>query len=244
MTLPLIAVAGRLRPPNPERGRRHPSVAVPAPEIRALHRAGAQEAVLLPVELDEDDARRRLERFDALMLIGGGDLEPARYGEDRRSEVYGVQAERDAFELALVRAAVDLDVPTLAICRGIQVLNVALGGTLVQDIESEVRRAVKHWDLEGWDQHSHEVNVDPSSRLAGMIGERVPVNSMHHQAVREPAGPLQAVGRAPDGVIEAVEAPDLRFCIGLQWHPECLGPDHPSFHVFEQFVRVAEGVRR
>jgi len=220
---------------------RLPHETVPELYLDMVARSGGTP-VVLPVHQEPEE--ELLDRLDGILLTGGGDVEPDRYGDVPRPETSGVDGRRDRMEIEITRWALERDLPVLAICRGIQVLNVALGGTLIQDLEGEIPGAVRHWYPERWGDPCHEVHINPSSRLAGLVGRTVEVNSMHHQAVREPARTLRAVGRAPDGVIEAVEAPDQRFCVGLQWHAECLGPGHPSFRVFEEFVRSTERVRR
>ena len=136
-TRPLVAVAGRPLAAGKISGWRNAAVGVPVAYVEALHRAGGEEAILLPVELGEDEAARRLARFDALLLLGGGDVHPSLYGEEPADgRMMGLDAMSDAFEIPLARAAVMLGLPTLAVCRGLQVLNVALGGTLLQHIET------------------------------------------------------------------------------------------------------------
>jgi putative glutamine amidotransferase len=164
ITRPLIAVpaypvkAGRVQ------GWEKPGVAAPTPYVEALQRAGALEAILMPVAIDDVDAAAVLERFDGLLLMGGGDLHPEEYGQERRDEIYGVIPHRDRFELALARAAVDRGVPTLAICRGHQVLNVALGGSLDQHITD--RDGVLPHGKPGVPGGStvHDIEIEPGSR--------------------------------------------------------------------------------
>jgi gamma-glutamyl-gamma-aminobutyrate hydrolase PuuD len=197
---PLIAVpaypikAGRVD------GWDKPGVAVPAPYIEALQRAGAQEAIVMPVAIEDGDAGALLERFDGLLLIGGGDLHPDEYGQDRREQVYGVVPHRDRFELALARAAVDRGLPTLAICRGHQLLDVALGGSLDQHITD--RHGVVAHGKPGVPGGSavHDVEIEPGSRLAHAMGvTRASCSSHHHQAVERTGAGLGVTARAPDG---------------------------------------------
>jgi putative glutamine amidotransferase len=164
-----------------------------------------------------------------LLLTGGGDVDPARYGETPHQTLDDVDPVRDEFEIALIAAARARDLPIFAICRGVQMLNVAAGGTLVQDIPSEVAGAINHslvvpphppYEL------AHEVWVEKDSLLATLLGERLvgsdtcEVNSRHHQAVKTVAPGYRVSATAPDGVIEAIEDPSARFCLGVQWHPE------------------------
>jgi putative glutamine amidotransferase len=208
--------------------------------IRALHRAGGREAVLLPLEIDAGEAAAILERFDGLLLVGGGDVDPGRYGEDPHPEVYGVNVEHDAFEIALARAAGRLGLPTLAICRGIQVLNVALGGTLEQHLDGDA-----HGDPRAHQPSVHPVEVDPDSRVAeAMGGLRADVPSHHHQAVALLGDGLRATGRAPDGVVEAVELDDA-WVVGVQWHPEhAAESDRRHQGLFDAMVAAARKASR
>jgi putative glutamine amidotransferase len=160
-----------------------------------------------------------------LLLPGGADVAPERYGEARHATVTDVDAARDECEILLVKAALAADLPVLAICRGLQVMNVAAGGSLIQDIPSQRGTAVPHQVPAPKDAIAHDVSVEPRSRLAGLMGAavvagRLPVNSRHHQAVLRIAGGFVVTAEAPDGVIEAIELPEARFCVGVQWHPE------------------------
>ena len=177
--------------------------------------------LVLPV-LDRSDADAALDGMAGLVLTGGEDVNPARYGVAPHPELGDVHDGRDAFETALVEAARARSLPTLAICRGVQILNVALGGTLVQDIPSEWENAIEHDGDWARTRRVHEVDVVPGSRLARALGtERPIVNSMHHQAVGTVAPSLATVARAPDGIVEGVEWPtDDWWRVGVQWHPE------------------------
>ena len=160
-----------------------------------------------------------------LVLPGGVDVDPARYDEARHPTVTGVDAARDDYEMALVRAALAADLPMFAICRGLQVMNVAAGGSLIQDIPSQVGNAVPHLVADPKDAIAHDVSLGPGSRLEQLMGHasvggRLPVNSRHHQAVGRVAGGFVVTSLSPDGVIEALELPSARFCLGVQWHPE------------------------
>jgi putative glutamine amidotransferase len=191
--------------------------------------------------------------IDGLMLTGGGDVEPARYGEAPHQRLEEVDPARDEFEIALIAAARERDVPIFAICRGVQVLNVAAGGTLVQDIPSQVPGAVKHslvvpphppYEL------AHEVWVEKDSLLAKMLGERLvgsdtcDVNSRHHQAVKAVAAGYRVSATAPDGVIEAIEDPRARFCLGVQWHPENFWRTGEFRSLYEGFLEEAGKTKR
>jgi putative glutamine amidotransferase len=194
-------------------------------------------------------ARDALEGASGLLLTGGDDVAPSRYGEEPHATVVSdSDAGRDEFELALVREARARDLPIFAICRGVQVLNVACGGTLVQDIPSYVTGAVRHslpvppntaYSL------AHEVWIEKDSLLARLMGERLSgqdscdVNSRHHQAVKDVAAGFRVSATAPDGVIEAIEDPAVRFCLGVQWHPENFWRTGEFRSLFEGFLEEA-----
>jgi putative glutamine amidotransferase len=193
------------------------------------------------------DVEQAIAGIDGLMLTGGDDVAPSRYGEAAHETVTEAEAGRDEFEVALVAAARARNLPILAICRGIQVLNVACGGTLVQDIPSQVTGALPHslpvpqhqpYDL------AHEIWVDKDSLLARLMRERLvdealEVNSRHHQAVKDVAKGFVATATAPDGVIEAIEDPAARFCLGVQWHPENFFRTGEFRALFEGFLEAA-----
>lgn len=202
---------------------------------RPLLAAGAQP-VMLPY-LDDDEARARaLGRIDGLVLGFGRDIEPARYGEARHPAMTEFSPHRDAFELALTEAALERGLPILGICRGMQLLNVALGGTLYRDRSEYPASARDHpggdWAL--WDlvcdatlgrgpmpEHpSHPISVEPGSRLAAALGPRAEVNSYHHQAIRRLGRGLEVVARSPDGMVEAIELVDADFVVGVQWEAQ------------------------
>jgi putative glutamine amidotransferase len=239
-TRPLIAVpaypvkAGRIQ------GWEKPGVAAPAPYVEALQRAGAREAILMPVAIDDGDAAEVLERFDGLLLMGGGDLQPEEYGQERREQVYGVVPNRDRFELALARAAVDRGVPTLAICRGHQVLNVALGGALDQHITERAGFAHGKPGVPGGSS-VHDIDLEPGSRLAEAMGvTHASCSSHHHQAVEHTGAGLRVTARAPDGVVEGIELDGDSWIVGAQWHPEDTAADDPAQQrLFDTFVRHA-----
>jgi putative glutamine amidotransferase len=188
--------------------------------VRALEAAGVVPLVLPP--LDAAHAHRALDAVSGLVLTGGEDVAPSRYGEPAHHALGAVNEARDGFELALVAAARDRGVPTLAICRGIQVLNVALGGTLVQDIRSQCPSALPHTRKDARDARVHAIRVEPGSRLSEALETaKLTVNSAHHQSIARVANGLLVTARAPDGIIEAVEWDgDEWWAVGVQWHPE------------------------
>lgn len=193
-----------------------------------------------------------LDGTDGLMLTGGGDIEPSHYGEAPSPLLSDVEPERDRFELALVIEARKRDLPVLAICRGIQVLNVACGGTLIQDIPSEQTGPQEHNLKVPPNQafsRAHEIWVEKDSLLANLMKERlndadtVDVNSRHHQAVKDVAAGFKVSATAPDGIIEAIEDPAAAFCLGVQWHPENFWRTGEFRPLFEGFLNAAQTAR-
>jgi putative glutamine amidotransferase len=193
----------------------------PASYVRAVQRAGGRPVLLLPDPEDAENPSGVLDLVDALILTGGaGDVNPELYGEERHPETGPVQEERDAYELALARAAIERGVPTLGICRGMEVLNVVYGGRLEQHLP----------DVLGHEEHrhtpgtyaDHEVRLEPGSLAAHAAGtERTPVKSHHHQGIKEVGDGLRISGWATeDGAIEALEDPSHSFVLGVLWHPE------------------------
>jgi len=188
--------------------------------VRALETAGVVPIVLPP--LPPAHAARALDAVSGLVLTGGEDVAPRRYGEAPHRALGTVNEGRDEWELALVAAARSRGLPMLAICRGIQVLNVALGGALLQDIPSQCPSALPHAPSNGRSARVHDVHVAPGTRLADALHvQRLAVNSSHHQAISRVAHGLRVSARAPDGIIEAAEwDADDWWAVGVQWHPE------------------------
>ena len=189
--------------------------------LSALESAGLAPLVLAPTT-DVQVAERLLDVADGLVLTGGEDMDPAHYGVPRDPLTHTPHAQRDATELAVFRRARELGLPTLAICRGLQVVNVALGGTLVQDVPTQWRGAGVHEDEQPRDTRLHGVRIEANSHLAAAIGATaIDVNSSHHQAVDRVASGLRVTAIAPDGVIEGAEwSGDDWWMVGVQWHPE------------------------
>lgn len=208
---------------------------VNAAYVRAVLRAGGLPILLSPLIGSEHNAAL-LELLDGLLLTGGEDVDPAHYGEPPHARLGNVDPVRDAFELAIFRDARSRGLPVLAICRGIQLVNVALGGTLWQDIPSDRPGALPHSQATGRDARTHPVDLEPGSRLALALGtDRCDVNSFHHQSIRALAPGLVITGRSPDGEIEGVESlPGEPWMLAVQWHPEEFhhheaAPDHGLF---------------
>jgi putative glutamine amidotransferase len=209
--------------------------------LKSVEQAGGAPVLITPTD-DSDVLRALYERMDGILVAGGGDVDPAEYGMDRGGLVDEVDKERDFTELNVTRWAADDDKPLLGICRGCQVVNVALGGTLYRDINAEYpnKNGTDH-DLWGKFPRSHVahiVEVKPTSKLASAVGETVSqVNSMHHQALRDVPSKLAVSATSPDGLIEGVEIPNARFFVGVQWHPEELTEYSESMRkLFKTFV--------
>jgi len=203
---------------------------VSAAYIKAVRKAGGVP-VLLPI-VEPDDALAVLDRVDALLMTGGGDVDPSGYGADLDAHTTRVDPKRDVHDVALVRVAVERELPTLAICRGSQILNVALGGSLVQHIDG-------HFDLDRYNETAHEVDIEPGSGLAKILeAKRVGVNTLHHQAVGDVASAARVVARAGDGTVEALEVPGGR-ALGVQWHPELLRHRPEHLALFRSLVQAA-----
>lgn len=228
---------------------RHEPDALPSVRLRATYLAALENAGLVPLVTpplhDDSYTDSLVRRVDGLVLTGGEDINPARYGAARHPKLGAVSDERDSWELALVRSAARAGLPTLAICRGIQVLNVALGGTLVQDLPSDHASDINHDPDLPRSNRSHAVEIDSDSRTARGVGvTHLRVNSVHHQAIERPGTSLRVVATAPDGTIEAVEsAPDSGWwCVGVQWHPEDLVDSGEPWER-SLFAAFAESVR-
>jgi putative glutamine amidotransferase len=211
---------------------------VPADYVRAIERAGGR-ALLVPPS--EDAIEETLDALDGVVFSGGADLDPELYGQEPHPETKGVQGERDRGELALLQAALARDMPVLAVCRGSQVLNVALGGDLVQHLP-EVVGDEKHKHTPG-EYADHDVDVDPATRLGSLIGDRAPVKSHHHQGFGRLGEGLRESARAEDGTLEALEDPSRRFALGVLWHPEA-GEDMRLFQALVEESRAYREERR
>jgi putative glutamine amidotransferase len=210
------------------------SALVPTDYVRAVERAGGRPLLVPP---SEEDVEETLDVLDAVIFSGGSDLDPARYGQEPHPETNGIIEARDRAELALLEAALARDMPVLAVCRGSQVLNVALGGDLVQHLP----------DVVGHDDHKntpgaytdHDVTLEAGTRLGGLLGGHAPIKSHHHQGFGRLGAGLREAAFAEDGTVEAVEDPSRRFALGVLWHPEA-GED---MRLFEALVEEARRYR-
>jgi putative glutamine amidotransferase len=209
--------------------------------LHALQQAGGVP-VLLPPQLSKSSLARLVRGLDAVLLTGGGDMDPASFGEAPHPTLFDVAPSRDALETQVTLIALEKRTPLLAICRGIQVLNVALGGSLHQDVATDPGTEIHHSQKEARDQATHKVTVAPGSRLAKVLGaEDIEVNSFHHQAIRALGRGLAAAAWAPDQLIEGVELDDdSQWVLGVQWHPEHLvGGSEPARRLFSALVTAA-----
>ena len=210
--------------------------------LESIKRAGGEPRVLDPAA---DDCAAVADSVHAVLLTGGPDVDPARYGEQPHASVSAVDPRRDEFEIGLIHEVVAKGVPLFGICRGMQLLNVALGGTLIQDLPSHGRGTIEHSKATPLCAIAHEVWISPNSMVASLMPEKLAeadscaVNSRHHQAINRVADGLEVTATAPDGVIEALEHRTLTFCVAVQWHPENFWRTGEFRELFEGFVEIA-----
>jgi gamma-glutamyl-gamma-aminobutyrate hydrolase PuuD len=207
---------------------------IPVDYVRSVDSAGGRPVLVPP---STDGVEETLDALDALVLTGGPDLDPDLYGQEPHPETSGISTERDQGELALLQAALERDMPVLAICRGSQILNVARGGDLVQHLPDVVGDE-KHKETPG-EFADHDVELDEGTKLAALLGERVPVKSHHHQGIGRLGEGLQVAGHAGDGTIEALEDRSKQFALGVLWHPEA----GENTKLFEALVNEARKYR-
>ena len=236
MPLPLIGLTTY----NDKNQYGFPIAALMHKYILAVSEAGGTP-VLIPSGLTEEARLSLLERLDGILFTGGGDIATETFGGEPHPSLVSVDPARDTLELALLQAAASDGKPFLGICRGFQLVNVALGGTLYTDLADQMPGALKHdyYPDRPRDYRAHQVKVDEGSRLGQILGEPViDVNSMHHQGAKDLAAALKPVACAPDGLVEAVELPGHPFGLAVQWHPEWL-TDQPAIRrLFEAFVEA------
>ena len=202
----------------------------------ALRRAGAIPVIIPP---QPENAAEIVAGLDGLLLAGGYDCDPKLYGEDRHPTVETMDERRQQNDLSLAKAARERGIPTLGVCLGLQVMNVAAGGTLIQDIDSAIETEIVHAS-EPEDRARHDVIVEDGTHLASILGAReLNVNSSHHQAIRNVAKGLRVTAHAPDGIVEGLEDPRHPFYLGVQWHPEDMTGEESSSTLFAAFVEAA-----
>ncbi len=212
----------------------------PATYIASIRQAGGIP-VLLPATLTADELPHVLNRLDGVLLIGGSDIDPALFDGDLHPRVYGIDPARDQMEIALIHQLSATKKPFLAICRGIQAFNVALGGSLYTDIADQFSAEIRHDCFPDMppDHIAHTVQIEQDSLLAQIIGEsQIPVNSLHHQGIKKHSAAVRVVAHAPDGMIEAIELTDHPFALGVQWHPERLPEDAHQCSLFKALINA------
>jgi len=241
---PVIGIATQTLPAIP--GERQACWLMGRSYVEELRKVGAVPWLIPLVPQDIDTMNAIFERLDGVFITGGVDVDPAHYGEPKTSLCGMTDPDRDAVEIALLKHALERNLPVLAVCRGLQILNVACGGSLYQDVASQVPAALKHDYFPTPEQPSrkflaHDVTVKVHSRLSRILGDAVvPVNSMHHQAIKDLAPSLAATAYAPDGIIEAVEGTNGQYLIAVQWHPEELTETQPGMaRLFTTFAEAA-----
>ena len=241
MEKPLIGLTTS-RMPNPSG---LPAFGTNLPYANSVTNAGGLP-VLLPSNLSNDDLEVLLPRLDGILFTGGYDIDPRQYGNQPHPKVEGIDADRDRVELHLVQSMIQVEKPFLGICRGCQVINVALGGSLYEHLPEQFPGSIQH------DRHdqprnylAHPVKINPQSQLVKIHGsEDARVNSLHHQGVHQLASSLHAAATAPDGLIEAFELPGYPFGLAVQWHPEELQEYKPMRMLFEAFIQACLLVRQ
>ncbi len=208
--------------------------------VEAVRRSGALPVIIPP---QGENAGELLRALDGLLLAGGGDCDPAEYGEAKHPSVDLMDSRRQSNDLELARAAREQGLPTLGICLGMQVLNIAARGTLIQDIATQHETGIQHVSLPT-DRVRHSVRIDPASHLGRIVGtSEIDVNSSHHQAVRILGEGLVATARAADGIIEGLEDPAHPFYLGVQWHPEDMTEESSAASIFKAFIDAARAHR-
>jgi len=241
MTLPLIGLTASRTPHQVV----NTIISVTEAYVQAVSRAGGAP-VLIPLGLSEQALVEIVAQLDGILFTGGGDVEPGRYGAENHPKLGEVDADRDRLEIFLYQETTRRGLPFLGICRGIQVINVAMGGTLYVDIADQRPGAIKHDYSPDYPRNypAHPVEVVTDSRLAGILGSTsIEVNSLHHQGVEHLAAAFRATGHSPDGLVEALELPDYPFGLAVQWHPEWLPEVEAMQNLFRAFV-IAAGDRK
>ena len=232
MSKPIIGIGSDIESPP---GRREQSF-VYLTYVEAVRRAGAIPVIVPP---QPENARELVEELDGLLLAGGFDCDPTVYGEEPHATVEPMDPRRQSNDLALAEAAREHDVPTLGICLGMQVMNVAAGGTLIQDIDSQHDTDIRHAS-EPEDRGRHDVLIEKGTYLASLLpAVELNVNSSHHQAVGEVGRGLRVTAHAPDGIVEGLEDPKHPFYLGVQWHPEDMTGEGSASALFEAFIEAA-----
>jgi len=237
MHKPLIGIGSDVLQKQGERDRAF----VYTTYVESLKRAGAVPVLIPP---QPENAADVIDSLDGILLAGGDDCDPAEYGEERHSSAELMDPRRQKNDLGLARLARERGIPTLGVCLGVQVMNVAAGGTLIQDIASAIDTDIDHAS-EPSDRHRHDVHIDSSTRLGRILGaQEMNVNSSHHQAIGRVANGLRITAKAPDGIVEGLEDPAHPFYLGVQWHPEDMPDEDSAKAIFGAFVDAARTYAR
>jgi putative glutamine amidotransferase len=221
----------------------YPILTITEAYVQALIRAGGCP-LMIPLGLPETALHDMLLKLDGILFSGGGDVQPERYGSEPHPLVREVNLDRDRLEIFLVQESIKNELPVLGICRGIQVINVALGGSLFEDILDQRPASIRHSYFPEMprDYLAHTVDIVPDSHLSQIIQKtNASVNSLHHQGIKELAPGLKATGYASDGLVEALEIPNYKFGLAVQWHPEWLPEEASMDAIFRELIRTADG---
>lgn len=235
---PIIVITGG----NIKNKTGSPALNVGQAYMTAIRRAGGIP-LLIPLGTGQADLQKILQLAKGVLFTGGGDIETQRFNGQDHPRVSGVSSMRDKLEFSLMELALKSHKPFLAICRGIQVLNVAFGGDLYTDITDQMKNALKHDWYPDYprDKHAHTVSLTGGSILQDIFkADEVPVNSLHHQGVARVGAGLEAIAFAPDGLVEGLAVKDQKFAVGVQWHPECLPDDPPMQALFTAFISACQ----
>ena len=233
MTKPIIGIGSDIHSPKGERERSF----VYLTYVEAVRRAGAIPLLVPPQPENADQLMRML---DGVLLAGGDDCDPSVYGEEKHPDVDPMDPRRQANDLALAEAAREHGVPTLGICLGVQVMNVAAGGSLIQDIDSQHDTEITHASKPE-NRVRHDVIIEKGTQLASILpADELNVNSSHHQAIRRVGGGLRVTALAPDGIVEGLEDPRHPFYLGVQWHPEDMTGEESAVTLFSAFIEAAK----
>lgn len=204
--------------------------------INAVMKGGGVP-LLVPVNTDEEVIRKQIEQVDGVLISGGWDVNPLLYGEEPKNDMTFIYPEVDTFDLIAVKIAIELNKPILGICRGLQILNVALGGTINQDIKLIDGCFIKHQQLAKRHIGTHSIDVLEGSKLEDVLGKSLHVNSYHHQSINKLGDGLKAIAYSKDNIIEAIEKEDEKFVVGVQWHPEMMVDfDDKMLDLFRKFI--------